>query len=371
MSISGSLRTMAIEDLLSWIDRRRLTGTLVVERGQAMRRFTLADRRATGVSSNLPGEQLSQILLARELVTEDQLRDAYRTQTETNVRLGKVLLLVGAVTEAELADVLELQVSEALCDTLSWDTGTFGFERGAARVSEVAASVPLGTTIDLGVAQAARWREIRQLIPSDDVVLEVRDHFSAQDPGASPETRAQLARLVDCIERGLTVGQMVLEHHGRRLQVFTRLAELVGRGAVAAVPRPRRRRTSLPPAQGDVATSARERAARGDKAGALALVARALEREPEHAELRALSAELERSLFAELSRELLGRFRVPKLRAERSELDTLDLSDAERYLARRIDGRWDLLSLMRISPLRDVEALLTFKRLADRGIIEL
>ena len=33
-----------------------------------------------------------------------------------------------------------------------------------------------------------------------------------------------------------------------------------------------------------------------------------------------------------------------------------ELSEAERYLTGRIDGRWDLLSLMRVSPLRQVDA---------------
>ena len=80
---------------------------------------------------------------------------------------------------------------------------------------------------------------------------------------------------------------------------------------------------------------------------------------------------LERTVFAELSRDLLTSFRVPKLMVQRQELDRLELSDTERYLAGRVDGRWDLLSLMRVAPVREVEALITFKRLADRGIISL
>jgi hypothetical protein len=53
------------------------------------------------------------------------------------------------------------------------------------------------------------------------------------------------------------------------------------------------------------------------------------------------------------------------------ELEKLQLSAEERYLIGRIDGRWDLLSLMRVSPLREVEALITFQRLAERGVISL
>lgn len=369
MSVEGSLRKSPIQDVLSRIERRGAAGTLTVELGQTVRRFAIADGNATGSSSNLPGEQLGALLMSRGLVTEGQLVAAFQAQEETGVMLGKVLLMTGALDESTLRDVLEMKVREALCDVLSWDAGRFAFAKGAPRASEVEVAVPLATSIALGLRQAHRWRRIRALFPCDDATFSICDHFAALDPAASAQARAQTTRLIDCVERGLSLRQMILEHHGRRQQVMTRLGELVERGALAlgkppAGARPRRDAA-------DLKAEAERRADEGDRAGALALAAQALAREPERDDLRALHARLERSLFAELSRELLGRFRVPRLLVGPAELDELELPANERYLAGRIDGRWDLLSLMRISPLRDVEALLSFKRLADRGVISL
>jgi len=52
-------------------------------------------------------------------------------------------------------------------------------------------------------------------------------------------------------------------------------------------------------------------------------------------------------------------------------MTTLNLLDLDLELAGRVDGRWDLLSLIRSSGVREAEALLAFSRLADAGVVEL
>ncbi|HEU5055441.1 MAG TPA: hypothetical protein VFU21_02905, partial [Kofleriaceae bacterium] len=88
-------------------------------------------------------------------------------------------------------------------------------------------------------------------------------------------------------------------------------------------------------------------------------------------ELRTLYHSLERALLAELSRDLLGRFSVPRVLVPDPDLSALELDEVERRLVARIDGRWDLLSLLQVIPLREVEILMACKRLAARGIISL
>jgi hypothetical protein len=371
MSIRGSLRTMSIEDVFGWIDKRHLVGHLSVERGDAAHSFHFDKGQITYASSNLPGAHLGQLLMSRGLVTEKQLSEAFEIQAETGVFLGKVLLMSGALDEKELKAVLEIKVREAFWDVFSWEGGHFQFEPGTRQGSEFEIGVSLSAAIDLGRLQVKRWRLIRKDIPSDTLCFWVADFFKVQNPDDSDRVRAQTARLVDCVERGLTVNQMVLEHHGRRFQVLSRLADLIERGAIQTDRRAERRAPSNEESATEIEAAARGRAAGGNKAEALELSARALEIDPENQSLQALHKELQRSLFAELSRELLGTFRVPKLAVQRSELSTYDLNDHEKYIIGRVDGHWDLLSLMRLSPIREVDALLTFKRLHDRGIIEL
>jgi len=359
---------MSIQDLLSWIDRSSQVGELTARKGDLTRIFQVDRGIVTSSSSSLPGERLSQVLLSRELVSEAQLREAFVAQQDTGVRIGKVLLMTGAVDEQALRGILELKVREALCDLLSWQRGIFHFEPGTATAPEVAVAIPLGTTIDLGVHQAARWRSVQALVGDDDAKYWVLDHMAVIKPGTSEQIQRQVSRLVDCIERGLTVRQMVLEHHGRRFQVLHHLADLVQRSAIAL----ERRAAPREPTEDSTDGASKTVLARidaGDLEGAFELSSRLIETAPDDADLVHAHERAERALFAELSRELLVDFRVPVLRKSSDELAGLELSDTERYMVGRVDGRWDLLSLMRISPVRELEALLTFKRLAARGII--
>ena len=363
---------MSVEDVFDWIDRRALVGHLSVERGDAAHSFHFDEGAITAASSNLPGEHLGQLLMSRGLVSEQQLSEAFSVQADTGVFLGKVLLMSGALDETALKEVLEIKLREAVWDVLSWQGGHFHFEDGPRKGSEFTVRVPLRTTLDLGKLQVRRWQKIREMIPSEHLCFWVADFFAVQDPKSSERVQAQVARIVDCVERGLSVNQMVLEHHGRRFQVMSLLCQLLERGALQSERRAELREdTGDEDAATEVEAAARGRAAGGNKVGALELTTQALGRDPENESLQALHKELQRSLFAELSRELLAKFRVPKLLVERNELDSMELDDHERYLAGRIDGHWDLLSLMRISPIREVDALITFKRLHDRGIIEL
>ncbi len=371
MSISGSLRTMSIEDVLGWIEKRRLVGHLSVERGDAAHSFHFDEGAIRYASSNLPGEHLGQLLMSADLVSEKQLSEAFRVQADTGVFLGKVLLMSGVLDEKSLKSVLEIKVREALWDVLSWEGGHFQFEEGPRQGSEFEIRVSLGATMDLGKVQVKRWRKIRSEIHSDALSFWVTDFFKVPDTKMSERLRAQTIRIVECVERGLSVNQMVLEHNGRRFQVLSSLADLIERGAIKTDRRSSRRAESDEESATEMETAARGRAAGGNKAEALELSSRALEIDPENQSLQTLHRELQRSLFAELSRELLGTFRVPKLAVDRSELDGYDLSDHERYIVGRVDGHWDLLSLMRLSPIREVDALLTFKRLHERGIIDL
>jgi hypothetical protein len=354
---------MPVADLFDWINRRFACGSLSLERGSVTRSFHFDSGYVTNASSNDPSEHLGQILVKRGLCDEQALNDAFRVQSDTGVLLGKILLMVGAVTEEALRETLDVKISEAVCEAMSWTEGTFSFEPDPTTltVSEYEVSVNLEEAIDAGRARAESWQEVRRLIPSDDVGLWLRDKeaFPNDDP------------LIILIERGRTVGQIVMEHQGLRFEVMSALADLIRSDAVAID-----QRKDVRPSDGEMSPAALEeavrgRAAGGDRSGALALVESALDKDPENAHVLKLQKELERSVFAELSKSMLTSFRVPKLLKSKEELENLDLDKAERYLANRIDGRWDLFSLMRVAPLRQIDALMAFRSLADRGIISL
>ncbi len=371
MTLRGSLSTMSIADVFDWIERRQPVGELTLDRANQTRRFQLAGGAVISASSTDPAEYLGQILINDGSMSEEQLRDAYASQASDGIMLGKILLLNGVVTEAQIRAALDLKIRESLYDALSWEVGTFQFDlsAGAPRPLEVEVTLPFAPLREAAADRIEKWRAVRAQIPGDACRFFVPDKtwIDKAKPG-SPS-----ALILQQVVRGLSVREISLALHSMPFPVYQRLFDLLTRGIVKldrrTVPRAEARTSSLPPPE--LIEAARGRARGGDRAGALELAKQALAEAPSSEPIRKAYQELERGLFAELSRTLLARFCVPRLLKSREELQRLPMSAEERYLVDRIDGRWDLLSLMRVSPLREVEALITFSKLKDKGLISL
>ena len=105
---------------------------------------------------------------------------------------------------------------------------------------------------------------------------------------------------------------------------------------------------------------------RRDYEGALKLLSGATQ---DDREARSLIEEAEAGLVEHLYRLHLPQDKIPLLARPLSDLMGENLSPEEFYLLSRIDGEWNLRSIVTISPLREVEALRVLNRLRERGVI--
>jgi hypothetical protein len=365
MSVRGSVKTMSLEDVLAWLDRRKLSGALSATRGPLTRRLQVASGALTAASSTNPVEYLGQILLNRGLLTEDRLNAVHGALAARGQSLGTALVADGLVDAEILRDAIAEKIRESVFDLLAWPDGSFEFDPTARTTAgtEIEVALPLADCLTEGASRAVEWRALRDVIPRDDVRFFVVD--------ASLATDDREHQLIAGVQRGLTAADLMLEHHSLPYGIVRDLAELVGRGAVRVD-----RRVTLRPGTGQMTPAALMQAAEGrarggDKLGALKLARRALDAAPEDEQLKKGYASVERTVFAELSRAMLTQFRVPRLLRSSEELQAMDLSSEERYFVGRIDGRWDLLSLLRVAPLRELDSLLTLQGMASRGLIAL
>jgi hypothetical protein len=370
MSLRGSLKTMPVADLFEWLERRQPAGELTLDRANQTRRFQLAAGAVTGASSTDPAEYLGQILLNTGVITEAQLADAYAAQASDGILVGRILVVNGVVGEVALREAIELKIRESLFDALSWTDGNFSFDPvgDTPRPLEVEVALPLAPMVAQGAERAAQWRVLRAEIPDDGCRFFLPDKTWLDRAKRGSPSALILAE----VQRGLSVREISLALHSMPFPIYQRLFELMARGILKIDRRATARRekdATIPPEQ--LIEAARGRAKGGDRPGALEMAKRALADAPANEAIKKAYQEIERGLFAELSRTLLARFRVPKLLKPRDELAATPLSAEERYLVDRIDGHWDLLSLMRVSPLREVDALITFSKLADKGLISL
>jgi hypothetical protein len=93
--------------------------------------------------------------------------------------------------------------------------------------------------------------------------------------------------------------------------------------------------------------------------------------EPHQESLRKLLAEAEAAFVDKAYKHYVPASKIPHLRRSLDSLTGESLSPAEMFLLSRIDGTWDVRSIIQVSPLREVDALLAMKRMREKGYVEL
>ncbi|GEM_PF-1251446 len=369
MSVRGALSTMPAEDVLDWVARRKLSGPISFERRGLVRSIVVENGVIVYASSNRRDEQLGVILVRSGLVAERKLADSLETRAETGVQLGKVLLMSGLITEGELTEILATKIREAVTDVVTWTDGSFDIiPRAQPPATGVNAELPVDVCLTVARRRSARMAAIMETLGNDDVIFYAPP--TAIPPTAEPDAVIDTMKIWTLAGDRRSAADIAATFAGERFATFDALATMVDTGSLVIDRRNRERTNSAV----ELAAGARGRLRQGDRAGALAMATQALHQDPSDAEVRKTFAQIERARVAEVARQLLSRHRVPKRIkdvAPGRAADELGLSAAELELAARVDGRWDLLSLVRSASVREADALLAFAHLAEVGVVEL
>jgi hypothetical protein len=377
LGLTGQLTTMSLPDLLQWASRGQKTGTLLIRDERVSKKIHFLAGLIIGSSSTDPGDYLGQVLLSEGLITEEHLREAMALQSRTKVMLGRLLVQRGLVTEERVAAVLRHKAEETIYSLFLWADGTFEFHEGDLPPSEqVRVKVQVEEVLLEGMRRYDTSCKIREVLPDNAVVLAKTDVPLPADIAS----KAFPNRLHGLVDGRRTLADIVLEAHSSEFNVCQVLYILVQRGYAAVVAAPgaaaSRPASSLagaaaPPAIAPVLEAARACMARGDAEEALTLLESAHEAGARSAELHALAGEAERSFIERAYRHYVPPGKIPVLKRPLESLVNESLSPAEMFLVTRVNGAWDLRSIVSISPLREVEALRALKRLRERGVIDL
>ena len=74
-------------------------------------------------------------------------------------------------------------------------------------------------------------------------------------------------------------------------------------------------------------------------------------------------------ILADLSGQGINESKVPRIAKPLSEITQMNFSPNEGFILSRINGQYDIGSLMKISPIREPDAMLIFYKLWKDGII--
>src|SRR6476469_7733592 len=117
----GDFETMPLKDLVVYLGNKKVTGALELSRGRLKKSAVIRNGHVITASSNEPREYLGQFLINMGHITEEQFEKAYRTQKETSIFLGKILVMTGQVSEPVVRNALSLKVRETLLEPFNWE----------------------------------------------------------------------------------------------------------------------------------------------------------------------------------------------------------------------------------------------------------
>ena len=93
--------------------------------------------------------------------------------------------------------------------------------------------------------------------------------------------------------------------------------------------------------------------------------------DPSHQRVRNAIKGAESAILSDLRGQGLHDSKVPRVAKALEEITQMNFTPIEGFLLSRINGQWDLGSLIKISPIREPDAMLIFYKLWKDGIIAL
>ncbi len=373
MSITGNLNTMELGELLQWLGHTGKTGTLVLSNGAVEKRVVFRNGEVIVTASSDPKEYLGHFLVSHGLIDELTLAKAMDMQEKNSMLLGKILVTIGALTESQLEHMLRLKLEESVYEIFTWQEGEFRFVDGELAADRL---IPLRFNVNALVLEGSRradeWHSIRARIPSKDcVVVSTR-------PLTSSGADALTSKILSLVNDDRTLEEIALHAHASEFQVCRTLLGQIEDGAVKVV-RPRQSGPAEPqpsaaealPDANSLIGKAEALLETGDYEQALGHFRAALNLHPKNEEIRQRTAQVESDVTRHLSDEGIRPEAVPTLLRSMEDLAALDIAPQDGFILSRVNGTYDIQTILKISPMAAIDALLVFRRLLRERHIKL
>jgi PAS domain S-box-containing protein len=103
------------------------TGRLVIAKGKHEKELFIDKGKIISCSSNDPARFLAQRLIAVGMITEEQRQKALDIQRETQLALGRILVILGALTENQLHDAMRQKAADEIRELSTWTDAKYVF----------------------------------------------------------------------------------------------------------------------------------------------------------------------------------------------------------------------------------------------------
>jgi hypothetical protein len=377
MGVSGNLKTMLPGDLLQWLSLGQKTGTLVVSREAVEKKVFFKSGRVISSASNDPREYLGQFLMSHGYLSEEELKKAMEVQLQSGILLGKILVTIGLIEEPDLMRLMRLKAEEEIYDIFLWPEGEFHFiDNELPQMQMVPLQIDVTGIIMEGTRRVDEWTRIRELIPvTIPIVWEQIDENTELDDVDRT--------ILQAVDGKRSIAEIVLESRSSSFAVCSTIYALAREGFVGFVDdveeKPVRRTTEEMSLESfsevdeiqSLLNAAQNALKQRDYEKTQRLLRAAQNLDPQHPNVRTAIKGAESVILAELRNQGVTESKVPRLIKGIDEITQMNFTPNEGFILSRINGTWDISSLVKISPIREPDAMLIFYKLYKDEIIAL
>jgi hypothetical protein len=194
-----------------------------------------------------------------------------------------------------------------------------------------------------------------------------------------PDLDAGEQRMLSLIDDERTIEEIRLQSHATEYQVCKLLFDQCQAGNVKLVKLRGRLPAAAPaaaipvavPTAGALVAAGRDHLARGDFDVALRHLRAARDLEPESQEAQEALLQAEKKVRGEMERAGVSLGSIPQMKATMEQITSSQISPQEGFMLTRINGSYDIQSILKITPMAQLDALLLFWKLANSGYIHL
>jgi hypothetical protein len=369
MSLVGDFVTMPLPDLLQWLAISQKTGILLLQRREVVKEIYFRLGKIVASASNDPREYFGQFLLSYGKISEDDLMRAFQKQGETGVKLGRILVMDGILQEDEVQRFLRIKAEETIYDLFLWDEGTFKFfNDAAAQETHVPIQMDVTSILMEGTRRSDEWARIRNIFPSSGVVLKIIPEALTRSILSDPLYN----RMVQLLESPRRISDLCLLFHASDFAVSKTLYDMYRMGILGVLdvpPPPKPSEVLLEEQARSLANHGLKQFNGGEFEAALDTFKQVLLLQPDHALARSMVTRTYKEIKASLVTDEFSIEHLPYLKRSLSDLNELSFTPQENYVLSRVNGTNSVQSIIRISPLQEIQALMIFKKLAREELI--
>jgi hypothetical protein len=374
MGVSGNLNTMQPGDLLQWLSLGQKTGTLLVTSKSVEKRIFFKAGRVISSASNDPRDYLGQFLISHGYLSEAELMKAMEVQQQSGILLGKILVMIDVISEPDLLRLMRLKAEEEIYDIFLWREGDFKFiDDELPSMEMIPLQVDVTGIIMEGTRRVDEWERIREIIPHDVMIPIVAITIPVTELSEVQQT------IVNSIDGKRTIAEIELEARTSLFAVCSTLHKLTREGFIRMTePGERVQKESAPFEEAQVNESDEvasllnraQQALKGKEYEKAQRLLKAAENiDPSKSGVRSAIKGAEAVILADLYHQGITDSKIPRVTKPISEITEMNFTPNEGFILSRINGQWNLGALMKISPIRESEAMLIFYKLWKDGVI--